>query len=125
MPMEDATLEDLGALGKDPNNNTDYKSSGDCVVNKSERLFMTSKRTGFNDVLVAIDTEGGLSATPVCEGPTSNIFGLTAAWGYLFGFTKEGELYELKVNGIDDCSSTLLKTFSDISWYGAASSPTR
>jgi len=122
--LEDAVLVELGALGVDGDAQA-YNSSGDCVVNKSEQLFMTSKRPELNDLLVAIDTESGLNATTVCEGPAPNIFGLTSAWGFLFGFTKDGGIYELKVHGIDDCSATLLKTFPGISWYGAASSPTR
>jgi hypothetical protein len=51
-----------------------------------------------------------------------HIYGLTAGWGKLFGLTSSGELIELDT---ETGAGTLVHTFPDKSWWGAASTPTR
>lgn len=107
----------------------DIISSGDCVINKSNTLYMTAKTNGENDTLVRI-TYGQSDASaerPAQKVPTSNVFGLTAAWGNLYGTTRGGELMI-----IDPATGagTVIHTFVDnrnnpIGFFGAASSPTR
>lgn len=107
----------------------DVISSGDCVINKSNTLYMTAKTQGENDSLVRI-TYGESSASaerPPMSVPTTNVFGLTAAWGNLYGTTRGGELMKIDPS---TGSGTLLHTFTDernqpIGFFGAASSPTR
>lgn len=98
-------------------------SSGDCVINKGDTLFMTSKDSNSmrNDELVRIDRT---TSTTTVIGLTShrNIFGLTAAWGKLFGVTRDGELIAID-QGTGE--SRLLKQFNNVSFYGAASTPSR
>ncbi|MCB9532264.1 MAG: hypothetical protein H6700_10905, partial [Myxococcales bacterium] len=68
-----------------------YVSSGDCVVDKSDVIYMTSTGPS-SDILVRIDGGTGV-ATPVGSGiGFSSVFGLTSAWGYLFGVTSGGDL---------------------------------
>lgn len=104
----------IGAMGGG------FRSSGDCVVDKSNQLFMTSSG-GSSDTLVAISRETGEGRL---VGPTgsSGIWGLTAAWGFLFGFNSSGQVLEIDPG---TGSATVRHTFGDLSWYGAASSPGR
>lgn len=99
----------------------DFNSSGDCVVDKSDRIYMTSNAAAGSDELVSIDGRTGVGTT---IGPTGafNIYGLTAAWGYLFGFASGGQVVLIDpATGSGD----VLHTFGDIIFYGAASSPGR
>jgi len=107
-----ATL--LGAMGGG------FNSSGDCVVNKDDSLYMTSSGSGTDD-FVFID---GTTARAELVGNTGfrSIYGLTAAWGYMFGFTAGGEIIEIDIS---DGRGRLLHRTPGIIWYGAASGSTR
>ena len=101
-------------------------SSGDCVINKGNSLFMTSKDTASgsdrNDELVSVNATNN---TTRVIGLTNHqrIYGLTAAWGRLFGVTSGAELIEIEQG---TGASTLLKKFNNVStFHGAASSPSR
>ena len=101
-------------------------SSGDCVINKGNSLFMTSKDTASgsdrNDELVSVNATNN---TTRVIGLTNHqrIYGLTAAWGRLYGVTSGAELIEIDQG---TGASTLLKKFNNVStFYGAASSPSR
>ena len=101
-------------------------SSGDCVINKGNSLFMTSKDTASgsdrNDELVNVNATNN---TTRVIGLTNHqrIYGLTAAWGRLYGVTSGAELIEINQG---TGASTLLKKFNNVStFYGAASSPSR
>lgn len=99
----------------------DFYSSGDCVVNKADTLYMTSKHREDEDVLVEVsrsDAEG----ESVGGTGYQNIFGLTAAWGDLYGVTSAGELLRIDEREGD---ATEVHTFDDITFYGAASTPQR
>jgi hypothetical protein len=100
----------------------DFYSSGDCVVDKRDTLFVSSKHLDDgDDVLVQLSRSDG-QGTQI--GPTGfdNIFGLTAAWGTLYGLTSAGELIEIdRQSG----QATLVHTFPNITFYGAASTPGR
>ncbi len=103
----------------------DFFSSGDCVINKDNSLFMSSKAFDQPDTLVVIDDQGngsvfgGLGHGNIGFG---RVYGLTAGWGLMFGMTSQGELLQLDVS---TGSATLLHTFEDMRWYGAASTPGR
>jgi hypothetical protein len=111
----------IGSLGNDPTLGEPFYSSGDCVVNKSNTLYMTSKHDPDQDHLVLIDSQSG-AATNVGPIGHKNVFGLTSAWGKLYGLLKDGELVEIDSR---DGASTLVTTFEDVVWYGAASTPYR
>ncbi len=104
----------------------DVYSSGDCVINKGNSLFMTSKDTASGsdraDELVSINA-GNNTTSVVGRTNHQRIYGLTAAWGRLYGVTSGAELIEIdQATG----ASTLLKKFNNVStFYGAASSPSR
>ena len=111
----------IGSLGVDPTLDEPFYSSGDCVVNKANTLYMTSKHDPDQDHLVLIDSQTG-AATNIGPIGHKNVFALTSAWGKLYGLLKDGELIEIDSrNG----SSTLVTTFEDVVWYGAASTPYR
>ena len=112
-----------------------FIASGDCVVNKLDTLYMTSKDEDDTtpDELVFIDRATAVAQTlgPINDGPRnfSNVFALTAAFGQLYGLTSMGEL--IKING-NDGSAELLHTFpneddpgENIRFFGAASTPDR
>lgn len=98
-------------------------SSGDCVVNKGDILYMTSKKMNADlpDDLIKINRTNN---TTEVVGTTSHsrIFGLTAAWGKLFGVTANGDLIAIDQG---TGASTLIQTFEGRSFYGAASTPGR
>jgi hypothetical protein len=104
-------------------------SSGDCVVNKGNNFFMTSKQSGAPDRLIQVvyspgpgDTVGTTSSREVGVIGFTSVYGLTAAWGRLFGLTVGGELIEIdQATG----AGTLIHKFNGRSWYGAASTPAR
>lgn len=97
------------------------RSSGDCVVNKGNTFYVTSSHTT-PDSFVAVNVSTPPPQIAV-RGRTqhSAIYGLTAAWNRMFGFTAQGEVIELNV---DTGASTLIRTFP-LSFYGAASTPSR
>lgn len=113
--LEDGTWERVGSMGGG------YISSGDCVVDKADTLFMTSDHLEDTDVLVRIDSATGV-ASAVGEVGTSRIYGLTAAWGFMFGVTSAGELVE--INSATG-EGEVIHVFEDKRWYGAASTPAR
>lgn len=98
-----------------------YNSSGDCVVNKDNSLYMSSDHNFAGDALVLIDGTTG-QAQDVGLMSFSEVYGLTAAWGRMYGLTGAGELIEID-SGTGQ--ATLVHTFPGIMWYGAASTPQR
>ncbi|MEL6179143.1 MAG: MopE-related protein [Myxococcota bacterium] len=108
-----------------------FFSSGDCVVNKANTLFMTSKANSQPDSLVLVDRTTGMGQLigQIRSGNTSysSIFGLTAGWGQLYGLNTRGELINIDPS---DGTATLIHTFTDnqgqgLRWFGAASTPDR
>jgi hypothetical protein len=105
--------------------NTGFTSSGDCVVDKGDVLYM-SAASGSVDDLVIIDGSTG-AATRVGSIGFGQVYGLASAWGTLFGFTSRGELIEIDTS---TGRGTLRHTLRDAAgrapiWYGSASSPGR
>ena len=95
------------------------QSSGDCVVNKNNSFYMTSSAPATND-LIYVDPS---TMKGVLVGNTgfSGIWGLTAAFGKLYGLTSAGQLLL-----IDPSTAETVELHDfPISFYGAASSPSR
>ena len=116
--LQTAQVSRVGSIGGD------FYSSGDCVVNKFDSLFMTSKDREdreANDTFVLLDRDTG-GGMLVGDVGFRSVFALTAGWGRIFGLTSRGELLEIDRN---TGAGTLLHTFEDMRWYGAASTPTR
>jgi hypothetical protein len=113
--LEDGTWVRVGSMGGG------YLSSGDCVVDKADTLFMTSDHLDDTDVLVRIDSATGV-ASEVGQIGTDRIYGLTAAWGFMFGVTSAGELVE--INSITG-EGEVIHVFEGKRWFGAASTPAR
>jgi hypothetical protein len=107
--------ERIGSMGGS------YNSSGDCVVDKSDTLYMTSNHGFGGDTLVRINTLTG-AATTIGPIGHSNIYGLTSAWGILFGLAENGDLIEID---IETGAGTRLHNFAGLAWYGAASTASR
>lgn len=102
----------------------DVISSGDCVINKGNTLFMTAKKRDEDDTLVIInhtDNSAMAQRLPMKTG-FSNVYGLTAAWGKLYGLNSFGELILLDEQ---TGAGMLIHKFENVRWYGAASSPSR
>ncbi len=98
-----------------------FYSSGDCVVNKRDSLFMTSKAEDQPDTLVLVNRMTGEGVELGSVG-FSRVFGLTAGWDALYGLTSEGQLITLDSR---TGQGTLVHTFEGLRWYGAASTPAR
>jgi hypothetical protein len=103
----------------------DYTSSGDCVINKDGTLYMSARASGpsATDQLVVIDAspDGGGAATLIGQIGFVGVYGLTFAYGYLFGFTANGEVIEINpLTGAGREVASVDKVF-----FGAASSPSR
>lgn len=97
-----------------------YISSGDCVVGKGDILLMSASGTS-DDVLIQID---GLNAQTTRLGSIGfdKVYGLTSAWGTLYGLTGDGELIEVNPG---TGQGQLVHRFDGLTWFGAASSPQR
>lgn len=95
-------------------------SSGDCVVNKGNVLFMTSRHTT-PDSFARIDGDTGV-ATIVGQTSHDGIWGLTAAYNRVFGMTDAGEVVEIDVT---TGQTTLIHTYQGLSFFGSASTPDR
>ncbi|MAA80078.1 MAG: hypothetical protein CL916_12555, partial [Deltaproteobacteria bacterium] len=97
-----------------------FQSSGDCVVDKIDGIYMTSSGVQGDD-FVRINPVTG-EGTLVGNTGVSGIYGLTSAWGYMFGFTGQGQLVEIdKMTG----QAQVIHSFPNIVFYGAASSAMR
>ncbi len=108
--LKTAKATELSNLGR-------FRSSGDCVVTEGDRLLMTALNPLGGDHLVQVDQQSGQPQKLGTLGH-SNVWGLTAAWGNLYGMTKGGKLITISQQG-----SFTVTTFSGPSWYGAASTP--
>lgn len=93
-----------------------FTSSGDCVIDKADLIYMTSSNTFGNDDLVLIDNDG--AAQVIGRTNHNRIYGLTAAWGRLFGTTGDG--YIIEIDWQTGHSRTLHR-LAGIQFYGAAS----
>lgn len=102
-------LSDLGS----------FRSSGDCVVTEGGRLLMTAinRNPLAGDHLVRVDQQTGTVQKLGTLGH-ADVWGLTAAWGNLYGMTKGGTLVRISGQG-----SRVVTNFSGANWYGAASTP--
>jgi hypothetical protein len=98
----------------------DFYASGDCVVNKRDTLFMTSKHVETEDYLVSLSKQTG-AGTEIGPIGYKDVFGLTSAWGKLYGLTRGGELLLIDYSS---GQANLVHTFN-IEWFGAASTPNR
>ena len=74
----------VGAMGGS------FSSSGDCVTDKMDNLYMSSSASGGDD-LIQINGNSG-HGTLIGNTGVPQIYGLTSAWGFLFGFTGGGGL---------------------------------
>ncbi len=101
--------------------NEEYYSSGDCVVDKGDTLFMTSKHDQTEDHLIRIDrmTGEGSEIGPI---GTRKIFALTSAWGTLYGLTDQGEVLTINPSTGE---GSLKHQFQGVRFFGAASTPLR
>ena len=114
--LETGETQTVGMVGED------IWSSGDCVVNKSNTLFMTSSDSSTpGDDLVLVDAATGVG-TIVGNLEVGQIYGLTAAWGYMFGFTADGRVIQINES---EATAVQLHHFTERVFYGAASSPSR
>lgn len=113
--LEDGSWTRVGSMGNG------YVSSGDCVIDKADVLFMTSKHLEDTDVLVRIDSDTAESSA-IGELGVTNVYGLTAAWGFMFGVTSRGELVEIDP---ETGAGEVIHVFEGKRWFGAASTPAR
>lgn len=103
------------------NAGADFVSSGDCVINKDDTLYMSSKHLADTDTLVQLDGTTGLG-TEIGPIGFTRVFGLTAAWGGLFGLTRDGEIIQIDpITG----AGRLLHETPGVAWFGAASGAER
>lgn len=110
----------VGNLGNDPSGDPWY-SSGDCVLNKSDTLYMSAKKQGQPDKLVIVDRDFA-TTTEVGSMGIASVYGLTSAWGRLFGVTSSGYVVEIdRTTG----RATTIHNYSGLSFWGAASTPDR
>jgi hypothetical protein len=104
-------------------NSDGSSSSGDCVLDKGDTLFMSATGTGIGgaDRLVRID-RSTRAVSEIGSIGVADVYGLTAAWGRLFGMTGSGQLIEIDKN---TGAGEVLHVFPGRQWYGAASTPAR
>ncbi|MFP4597422.1 MAG: MopE-related protein [Persicimonas sp.] len=114
LDLHSAAASLVGSMG------SPFSSSGDCVINKDDSLYMSSNHGTGGDQLVIIDDEA--VATNIGPIGHTEVYGLTFAWGRMFGLTGGGKLIEIDTG---TGRGTELHTFSGTSWYGAASTPNR
>lgn len=96
------------------------ESSGDCVVNKGNVLYITSRHTT-PDSFARLDGGTG-AATIIGRTQHDEIWGLTAAYNKVFGLTSGGDVLEINVG---TGATTVVASYPGIAFYGAASTPER
>ena len=92
-----------------------YISSGDCVVLKDDSLLMTARGED-NDLLVYVDSRDATTRALGAMG-ASQVYGLSASFGYLFGLTNEGRV--LLVNPDNGATQELFR-HREARFWGAA-----
>ena len=120
--LNDGTIREIGQMGSDAG--VDFYSSGDCVVDKNDVLYVSSRYGGFDDerdCLVRVDTATG-RGTFLGVLSHDRVYGLTSAWGFMFGLTSSGEL--LNIDPVEG-TSTLIGNLDELRFFGAASTPGR
>lgn len=116
----DGSIENIGA----PWSNG-FISSGDVVSVKDGPTFLTIKdavggQTQCNDCLVEIDPATGDILKSYTNLGYDRVFG-TAFWaGSVYGFTTEGELFEVTIDN-GQLTTTLIETPQGLSFWGAGS----
>ncbi len=111
--LDTGTFSLIGNLGG-------FTSSGDCVVDKSDTVYMSASGFGEDD-LVRINGSTG-AATLIGSIGFPSVYGLTAAWGFLFGLDASGNVIEINPT---TGRGNIVQNFSNRVWYGAASSAGR
>ena len=111
--LDTGTVALIGNLGG-------FTSSGDCVVDKSDTIYMSASGFGEDD-LVRIDGSTG-AATRIGPIGFPSVYGLTAAWGFLFGLDASGNIIEINPT---TGRGNIVQNFPRLVWYGAASSAGR
>jgi hypothetical protein len=115
LDLETGQTRRVGSMGPG------FESSGDIVINKGNSLYMSSRDGSETDYLVLIDAETGRART---VGPIgfNEVYGLTAAWGYLIGVTAKGEV--ISINS-ETGEGELLASYPDLAFGGSASAEER
>lgn len=115
LDLETGQTRRVGSMGPG------FESSGDIVINKGNSLYMSSRDGSDTDYLVLIDAETGRART---VGPIgfNEVYGLTAAWGYLIGVTAKGEV--ISINS-ETGEGELLASYPDLAFGGSASAEER
>lgn len=116
---QDWWVSEAGQMGQTEDGKT-FTSSGDAVINK-RTLYVTSKHAEDQDHLVTLNRQDGRASKSRGVGH-KDVYGLTSAWGHLYGLTVDGKLIDIEPQTGE---STVVHTFDDRSWYGAASTPRR
>lgn len=96
------------------------RSSGDCVIDKGDTVFMSSSGSGGNDDIVEVSPDG--SGRILGTTNHHSIYGMTAAWGRLYGFTGDGRLIEIDQRTWESVELTRF-TNPNLVFNGAASAP--
>lgn len=114
--LETAAVTTVGSMG------SGFNSSGDCVIDKGNRLFMSSSTTFGHDNLVEINASSA-NANNIGSTGFSQIYGLTAAWNLLIGTTGSGQI--IVIDPQTGQGELLFTASQNIEFYGAASTPER
>jgi hypothetical protein len=125
LDLQTAAVMNVGSLGRD--GLSAYSSSGDSVVSKGDTLFMSSSHPiSGGDELVRVSRSTGRGSSIGSIG-FDKIWGMTAAWGDLYGLSGDGELIEIdESTGAGRLLHTLRDSNSEpISFFGAASTANR
>lgn len=115
-------IREVGSMGTDAG--VQFYSSGDCVVDKNDVLYVSSRYgdiTDERDCLVRVDTVTG-QGTFLGILSHDRVYALTAAWGFMFGLTSSGELINIDPT---TGTSTLVANLDNLRFFGAASTPGR
>jgi len=127
LDLETMQLSVDGSLGNSPNDGP-YQASGDCVIDKNGSLFVSSRHKNGVDTLIFVNRENGQTEergdmmTEDGSVRYDGVFGLTFAFGNLYGVTDDGELIEINPqNGV----SRTVANFQGRRFFGAASTPSR
>lgn len=121
LDLETAQVTNVGSMGSGIFSS--ISSSGDCVFDKGDRLFMSSSGgMSQGDDLVGIDSQSA-EARVIGNTGFAQIYGLTAAWGLLFGTTGKGEV--ILIDRDTGQSELVYQPPGNLVFHGAASTPAR
>ena len=98
-----------------------YESSGDVVAVAGGGTYLSAKGNGCSDCLIEVDPVTGALLGIVADLQYSDVFGLAYYDGIAYGFTGNGELFQVELATGETTPLVIANPPANLGFYGAAS----